>query len=305
MDDDVGGDFVPNFIIDRLKDDPLIKYFRKRFDEREIYLLSELKNAAGDDDKKAKMKIEARRIEEELRRIEKSREGFMSAPENKELKKNYDDSRLAWRKYAIEKSKIDLRDMGNRMKEMYPKPKDSSRKESREKWERRIIREIQEKWKQRIEDEEKLKLPKKEVATRNATASNATTEASVISENGVINEKDVVIEVAETSGNGDINEKEAQTVEKPPRQPPPPRPEDSYGLTMTNITLEKSADSRSYMKPIIKKYPLNDCLFHDKNILREQPGDEAIRYFHIPANNMHWIEVNNLFTLVFAVLTLS
>jgi hypothetical protein len=308
MDDDVRGDFVPTFIIDRLKDDPLIKYFRKRFDERERYLLSELKNAVGDDDKKAKMKIEARRIEEELQRIEISRERFMSASENKELKKNYDDSRLAWRRYAIEKSKIDLRDMGSRMKEMYPKPKDSSRKENREKWERRIIREIQEKWKQRIEDkeaEEKLTLQKNEVATRNAPASNATTEASGISENGVINEKNVVIEVAKTSENGDINEMEAQTVEKPKRQPPPPRPEDSYGLTMTKITLERSAENRSYMKPVIKKYPLNECLFNDKNILREQHGNETIRYFHIPVNNMHWIEVNSLFTLFFAVLTLS
>jgi hypothetical protein len=73
------------------------------------------------------------------------------------------------------------------------------------------------------------------------------------------------------------------------------RPEDSYGISVHKITLKRSDIScpSSYMSYSTDRYPLSKILLaSDTNPLTEKCKPNTIRYFHFPANNMHWIEVD-------------
>jgi hypothetical protein len=101
-------------------------------------------------------------------------------------------------------------------------------------------------------------------------------------------------------GEGTQNEGRPKTKKKKRRPNPPkeprPRPPDSYELTITRITLRRSdpAYESSFMSYEMKKYPLNNYLYKEKNPLTEACEPDTIRYFHIPAYNMQWIEVHYL-----------
>jgi len=75
-----------------------------------------------------------------------------------------------------------------------------------------------------------------------------------------------------------------------------PRPTDSYGYMVTEIVLRKDViSSTSFMSYDTRKHPLNNCLFEtEHNPLTKKCEPDTIRYFHFPANNMHWIEVIRL-----------
>lgn len=71
-------------------------------------------------------------------------------------------------------------------------------------------------------------------------------------------------------------------------------PDDSYGISVHRITLRQSDKScpSSYMSYDTDRFPLSKILLaSDTNPLTEPCKPDTIRYFHFPANNMHWIEV--------------
>ncbi|KAG9229786.1 hypothetical protein BJ875DRAFT_177511 [Amylocarpus encephaloides] len=252
------GDFVPLDIPDRLQDDPLIEYFRIRYEKRESYL-SKLRNAEGTEDQKKKKDIEANRIDTELDRIKTLRSSFATTPENKRVIRDFDRCRTQWKNHAIASRHKNLKTLEKRVEDMDLEKDEPLRRKI---WELRILNEVTE-WKE-------TQLP---------------TVPKYSEDEKQMQEKD---------------QKEAKPSNKKPRRKSDApkekrlRPMDSYGLTVTKITLRKSNKkfSSSFMSYDIKKYPLDQCLFEDgpKNPLTEKCELDTIRYFHIPANNMQWIE---------------
>jgi hypothetical protein len=65
-----------------------------------------------------------------------------------------------------------------------------------------------------------------------------------------------------------------------------------YGFTVSEITMRKTSPSGSYDDFAMKKYPLKDVLDGTgDDPLSEKIDSKTLRYFHFPANNMIWIEV--------------
>ncbi|CAG8983894.1 hypothetical protein HYALB_00005533 [Hymenoscyphus albidus] len=87
---------------------------------------------------------------------------------------------------------------------------------------------------------------------------------------------------------------EATLDDSPCKKPERPKPHDSYGISVSKITLEKSSTSSSYMNSGIERYDLHKVLYDkENNPLRRMASTDnpnTIRYFHFPSNNMHWIE---------------
>ncbi|RFU33017.1 hypothetical protein B7463_g3326, partial [Scytalidium lignicola] len=65
-----------------------------------------------------------------------------------------------------------------------------------------------------------------------------------------------------------------------------------YGIHVYEIALKKSGDSQSYTFNEMKRHPVDRVLGKDKkrNPFMSNPGKDTIRYFHLPANNMRWVE---------------
>lgn len=270
----VGGDFVPIDIPDRLQDDCLIKFLRIRFNERGHYLarLEKVRDTAKKEEQRRKMAIEVHRIRKELDRIKTLRSSFASTPENDNAMRRFNWYRANWKLHALNKCPENLENLDDRVKKMDLEIHDHSR---RVEWERRILHKVQE-WPQdgippkpKSPEEEGKEQEDKEEAERKA------------SQRKKRKKKKKRTEPAKESRNC---------------------PEDSYGLTVSQITLRRSdpACTSSFMSYDMKQPSLNDCLFKKKNNPLTKPcEDNTIRHFHIPANNMHWIEVHrpSLFNL--------
>lgn len=70
--------------------------------------------------------------------------------------------------------------------------------------------------------------------------------------------------------------------------------DDTYGVKVPGVTLRKSQTARGVFSPgyHLKMYPLSLILSdNDENPLVKRCEPNTLRYFHLPANNMHWIEV--------------
>lgn len=307
VEDTTDDDFIPYEIPDRLQDDCLVKYFRIRFHDQE-YFLSKLNNPTKKDAQKMKMtiekmKIEAHRIAKEIDRIEKLRLSFASTPENALRMWHYESCRSQWKNHAIDSREENIRTLKERIQEMELEEQESIRRQN---WERRILDKVR-KWNkapitQRPNDPEGAKKAqeKKDIEEKKARERK---EASA---------KARLDRLLFTLRGGKGNEEEAKPKPKKnkgrvdPQKDPRPRPDDSYGLTITKITLRRSdpACNSSFMSYKMKKYPLNDCLFKEEdNPLTEACEPNTIRYFHIPANNMHWIEVCSFWALTSPVPT--
>lgn len=72
-------------------------------------------------------------------------------------------------------------------------------------------------------------------------------------------------------------------------------PDDSYGIAIHQITLKKDDVNcpGSYMFHNSVRHHLKDILEPGEHspLNKEKHIPKTIRYFHIPANNMHWVEV--------------
>ncbi|KAH6719497.1 hypothetical protein BKA61DRAFT_714014 [Leptodontidium sp. MPI-SDFR-AT-0119] len=210
------------------------------------------------------MAIEVHRIRKELDRIKTLRSSFASTPENDNAMRRFNWYRANWKLHALNKCPENLENLDDRVKKMDLEIHDHSR---RVEWERRILHKVQE-WPQdgippkpKSPEEEGKEQEDKEEAERKA------------SQRKKRKKKKKRTEPAKESRNC---------------------PEDSYGLTVSQITLRRSdpACTSSFMSYDMKQPSLNDCLFKKKNNPLTKPcEDNTIRHFHIPANNMHWIEM--------------
>jgi len=293
-----GEDFVPIDIPDRLQDDHLIEYFRIRFDIRKAYLRN-LRNAEGTKDQKIKKKKEADRIEKELTRIEALKSTFVKQPENDLLAWNVDRCRFHWKNHAKDSVEENLKTLEERVEEMdLEKDEEKGIDEPlcRSNWERQILNKVKI-WdrplppppKPKIPEEEKRAKEQKEEAERKALAMKKASFLGRLQAALCKNE--------DTDKESLPKKKKNRPKDKTPKEKRPP-PKDSYGLTVTKITLRKcdskTSTSTSFMNYDIEKYPLDQCLFKTgpkKSPLSEKCEPDTIRYFHIPANNMQWIEV--------------
>jgi hypothetical protein len=295
----VVGDFVDIDIPDRLQDDCLVRFLRIRFDEQDAYLAGLKKirdNPSEQPAVKKKMEIELHRIKKEMERIKTLRQSFASSLENDFVMDRFNWYRAYWRLQAQNKSADNLKDLDlqhSRVSKMGLDPEDYSR---RLKWERQILQKVGEWTKHPIlslytqppKDPEEEKREEEEEEKKKAAARKK--RESLRGKLGAL-----------------FEQKEIESEDKPLNNPrkrrsePPkvkrPRPLDSYGLTVSEITLRRSdkACASSFMSYEMQKHSLNDGLFKkENNPLTKKCEKNAIRYFHIPANNMHWIEVLSL-----------
>ncbi|KAH8598621.1 hypothetical protein B0O99DRAFT_684012 [Bisporella sp. PMI_857] len=198
------------------------------------------------------------RFEKELGRIERLREAFFANPENVPIIELFEYRRALWRQHAVgkrEDSEIDIKDRSNRNGEFLQMLRNGRTQESQTRL-------------QSLEEEEisEAKAPKSSFWARFRKGQNQKSE-----------------------GDDVPKRHKAPAKEKGDRKRLP----DFYGITVSKITLRKSGVCKSfYMSPETKFYSLNDVLFKEgeENLLTQKCEDDAIRYFHIPANNMHWVE---------------
>lgn len=284
-----GEDFFPDEIPDRLQDDHLINYFRLRFSDREGYL-SSLRNTTGTDDHKEKIKKGADRIEKELARIEEMRSSFTSTPENKIAMWNFDCHRANWKNHAQRSSEDNEESVKKRVSAMELDEIASSRREDLE---GRILNKVG-KWRH-------TPIPPK---PKDLEREKKAQEHGEIEKERARQEKKNTMK--ERLSRTFCKKKDAEQVSKKKKKQKKPEPEkkeracplDSYGLTINQITLQRS-DSEcplSYTSYEMKKPSLYNCLFkeEDNPLHKDKHEPNTIRYFHIPANNMHWIEVRPL-----------
>jgi hypothetical protein len=291
------GDFVPIDIPDRLQDDYLIKFLRIRFDEQDDYLadLEKVRDTAKKEEQGRKMAIEVHRIRKELERIETLRSSFASTPENDNAMRRFNWYRANWKLHARNKCAENLKNLDDRVVKMDLEIDDHSR---RVEWERRILHKVQ-RWSQdsiplkpKSPEEERKEQEDKEEAERKASQRKRERAKRFLGS---------LCEGKRPEDEENVHHKKKKKRTEPAKESRN-CPEDSYGLTVSQITLRRSdpACTSSFMSYEMKKPSLNNCLFKkENNPLTEPCEDNTIRHFHIPANNMHWIEVRrpSLFNL--------
>jgi len=267
-----GKDYVDDDIPNRLKDDRLVKFLRIRFDEQKDYL-DDLKSTRDDisepSDVRRKSGIDFHRIKKEMERINTLRSSFEASEENDFVMRRFNWYRASWRLEAQKKSAGNLEDIQKRVSNMYPDPEEHHFIAKRLNWERQILNKVQD-W----------------------------TRDPILSSPGPPKDPEELKREQEEAAEA---EKKVQNKKKKKRAEPAkvqrPRPPDSYGLTVSEITLRRSNDAckASFMSYEMHKHSLNDALFkEDNNPFTKKCKKNTIRHFHIPANNMHWIEVLSL-----------
>lgn len=97
------------------------------------------------------------------------------------------------------------------------------------------------------------------------------------------------------AGSSESRERHACSLETIENRPPPVTSSQNdigYGFRASEITLKRTGTNFSYGDYRIKSHAVNDILIKkDNNPLRQRCEDNAIRYFHFPANHMLWVEV--------------
>jgi hypothetical protein len=90
---------------------------------------------------------------------------------------------------------------------------------------------------------------------------------------------------------------------EPLPNPPKPSKETAYGLNAYMVVFQNSV---GFTDPTCvdtfpnQKIPVKDLLYNKNqeiNPLMKPCGENEIRYFHLPGNNMEWIEVGKYFSL--------
>ncbi|CZT41654.1 uncharacterized protein RSE6_01413 [Rhynchosporium secalis] len=256
-----GEDFVPDEIPEQLKDECLVNYFRRRYAERPR-LQAEYEKPAepGKRDQRG-------RIDREITRIRKLREGFETT------KRNEPDIERTGRLCDIEprvaklvaSKKIESKEHGDR----------------RIRIEKNILRAVSS-WTMPHEPP----LPK---ILEDAKKAGADAAALI---------KDPLTHLIEKVTNRFKPKEEIIVKPKLERQATVDTsrdfklPEDSYGISVHKLTLRQpDTCPSSYMSYDTDRYPLKEVLLAgNRNPLTKACEPNTIRYFHFPANNMHWIE---------------
>jgi hypothetical protein len=268
--DELAGDFATFNDSDRFQEDHWIIYSRLRFSERENYLAN-LRNSSERD-----------RIIRELQRIESLRSSFVSIGENAVLMWKHDLCRAQWKNDAFRSREDNLYYLEDRIEDMHLEPEAESKRRLR--WEERILRDVG-KWKQ-VPYPPKPKEPKEEAVHDEEEPRDGETPKSKKRFRGLFTR-------GKATESYRPRPKKKKRLPKSPKEERP-RPADSYQLTVTQVTLEKWTSTASFEQFQVERYPLNDFLFAEGlNPLSKTSRGDTIRYFHLPANNMHWIEVHS------------
>lgn len=258
-------DFTPDEIPDQLQDDVLVQYLRCRYDDQNGLLLG---RKSG----------EKERVEREIARIAELRATYESTKENKPVVDDFKRLRAAWKIHAQANSNDAPIDVWKRVKEMKKIPHED--RERRFQLECQILSKVKE-WNEQPYTPE----PPTPIQGDNTTSSDPNTGCFSFLGIGSGKKDDGQKKKPEKKqSNGASAEKRER-----------PRPPDSYGISVSKITLKKNPTSSSYMSYDIERYPLNKVLYskEDNPLKRMASTDDpnTIRYFHFPSNNMHWIEV--------------
>lgn len=261
-------DLTPDEIPDQLQDDVLVQYLRCRYSQRKDLL-------GSNPDAKV-------RVKSEKKRIKKLRKTYEETEENEPVVHDFKRLRAAWKVHAKDKSGDELKNVSKRVSEMRSLKKKPEERKRRIQLERKILSQVQ-RW-----DTEQYD-PSTPIQANHAPSDSELGSPGCFSGLSRVFGKD-------TKKGKDKNKKKPfddDSEEQP--KPNRPRPPDSYGITVSKITLKKTPLSSSYMSYEIERYPLNDVLYNKKdNPLKRMADTEdpnTIRYFHFPSNNMHWIEV--------------
>ncbi|KAH6712755.1 hypothetical protein BKA61DRAFT_484150 [Leptodontidium sp. MPI-SDFR-AT-0119] len=197
------------------------------------------------------------RIRREITRIDKLREGFEETDRNKPDIELFEYRKAMWRRHAIDTCKDNFNQIEARVTKLIASKKFKTKEDS------------------------------------DRHAKKAEEEAAALA-------KDPLTYLVEK-----VAKRFEPKKEKPKRPSSEPRetidtsrkfehPKDSYGISVHKITLKQSDTScpSSYMSYSTDRYPLSEILLaSDTNPLTEKCKPNTIRYFHFPANNMHWIEM--------------
>jgi hypothetical protein len=280
-------DFTKDEIPVNLQDDCLVRYFRCRYAERDKFL------------RELHEETDRKRVRRELDRIEQLRNVFEKTKENQRLVDKYRQLRAEWKNHALKNSHAQLLETGERVQEM-KKLKDEDRMR-RENLERDILLEVK-KWEET------------EAPLRRATRSKPRPDPVAPEQLDRISRLVTKIKKkyrpardlnADSNVDGGVDEddsheeSETDSVDRgEPSAKERSRRTDSYGISVSQITLTKSKtskteDSSSFTVDHIIRHKLSDVLYktQDNPLRRDTTKTDEIRYFHFPSNNMHWIEV--------------
>ncbi|KAL2071212.1 hypothetical protein VTL71DRAFT_12447 [Oculimacula yallundae] len=275
----IGEDFVPDEIPEQLRDECLVNYFRCRYADRPKV------EAEYEKDPKPGRRDQRKRISREVARIQKLRDGFGATTRNKPDIELFKYRQAMWRRHAIDTCKDNLHDVEPRVAKLLAAKKLKSKRDAdrRIALEKKILAAVSGWSKPDIPDEPKILLEAKKVE--------ADTAAHV---------KDPLTYLIEKVS-GRFKPKE-EKVKRPTLEKTETidtsrefeHPEDSYGISVHRLTLRQldKKSPGSYMSYDTDRYPLSKILLaSNTNPLTEKCEANTIRYFHFPANNMHWIEV--------------
>jgi hypothetical protein len=272
-----GGDYFVDEIPEQLKDDCLVAYFRCRYEERDNYKYD-------DQDKK--------RIDRELHRIVNLKKTFEAEARNKDHIEMFKYCRAAWRDHAIHNAQVNLDNLESRLNKIIarlaaqkkckttPEQLTTEKKSRRLGFERKVLSAV-EKW-------PRVTLPPRPAGLGPPDDDLGEKTGSFFSWFKKKPKK-------QPESTDQDPEQDLETKTNPKDFP---IPEDSYGINITKVTLTRLHDTDSTFFKLrkidnIESYPLKQVLEDGpENPLRKCDGTDTIRYFHFPANNMHWIEVH-------------
>ncbi|XMA07793.1 hypothetical protein WAI453_000584 [Rhynchosporium graminicola] len=272
-----GEDFVPDEIPEQLKDECLVNYFRRRYAERPR-LQAEYEKPAepGKRDQRG-------RIDREITRIRKLREGFETTKRNEPDIELFKYRQAMWRRYARKTCEDNVSDIEPRVAKLVASKKIESKEhgDRRIRIEKNILRAVSS-WTMPHEPP----LPK---ILEDAKKADADAAALI---------KDPLTHLIEKVTNRFKPKEEIILKPKLERQATVDTsrdfklPEDSYGISVHKLTLRQpDTCPSSYMSYDTDRYPLKEVLLAgNRNPLTKACEPNTIRYFHFPANNMHWIE---------------
>jgi hypothetical protein len=281
-------DFTKDEIPVYLQDDCLVKFFRCRYAERDRFLHQLNEETDG------------KRVKRELDRIEKLRSVFFETKENQRLVNKYKKLRAEWKNHARDNSHAQSRDIRKRVRDM-GKLRDEDRMR-RENLERDILQEVK-KW-------ERTQLPPPRPQRRKPPPHPVAPEHPdrfhrLLAQMNAQMKKRGPNFYSHADSNVNVHddddsneESEIDSAELGPNAEERSRRTDSYGISVSQITLTKNKasvdeDSSSFTDYHIIRHKLSDVLYETKNnpLRRNTANTDEIRYFHFPSNNMHWIEV--------------
>lgn len=268
-------DFVADQIPEQLKDDCLVGYFRCRYKNRDA-----LKSTYDE--------LQQGRIDREITRISNLRRGFEETERNKPDIELFKYRQALWRMHAISNREANLKDVKERVEEMVKSKKSKLKEEDRSRrvdFEKEILVAVN-KWRQ----------PRSLLLTKPKTIQDAEESEEKAVERAKDPLKYLIVKVAKKWKGEEKKHKRPtlETRETIDTSRICEHPEDSYGISVHKMTLRRSDPTcpSSYMKYDTERYPLSEILVaNEMNPLTVDCEPNTIRYFHFPANNMHWIEV--------------